>query len=180
LRRAARIEALVLDVDGVLTDGTLYYGAEGEALKAFHSRDGMGMAMLRDAGIRMGVVSGRMSPLIDGRLRELGVSMVEMGRMDKGRAVEELAQEWSLPLEGLAAVGDDLVDWPMLRRVGLSAAPADADVRVRNRVHVVLSTEGGRGAVREFAEIILLGRGLWDDFGSRFQLQESSSRERDD
>lgn len=172
LSRASRVEGIVFDVDGVLTDGTLYYGRDGESLKAFSARDGLGLALLRDLGYRMGAISGRRSPVVEQRLRELGMDHVDMGRMDKGHAVQELADKWGLELEQLAAIGDDLVDWAMLRKVGFSAAPADADPRLLERVDRPLTAAGGRGAVRELAEIVLRARGEWAAIAARFELEE--------
>lgn len=166
-----QIEGVVFDVDGVLTDGTLFYGIEGEALKAFSARDGMGMAMLRESGIRMAIVSGRESPVVEARAQSLGVAPVEMGRMDKATALVEIARDWDLALGRIAVIGDDLVDIPMFRKAGLSAAPADADPRVRERADLVLEANGGRGAVREFCEIILRRRGLWKGLLRQFGLE---------
>jgi 3-deoxy-D-manno-octulosonate 8-phosphate phosphatase (KDO 8-P phosphatase) len=168
----ADVEAVVFDVDGVLTDGCLHYTAEGETQKVFHARDGMGMAMLRDSGVRMALISGRHSPVIETRVRELGVTWVKFGRMDKARALQELADEWEIPLARIAAIGDDLVDLPMLRRAGFSAAPSDADPRVRAVVDRVMTLPGGRGAVRELAELVLRARGDFARFAARFELEE--------
>lgn len=166
-----KIEGVVFDVDGVLTDGTLYYGIEGESMKAFSARDGMGMAMLRESGIRMAIVSGRESPVVEARAKSLGVDPVEMGRMDKAAALTEIARGWGVAPARIAVVGDDLVDIPMFRRAGLSAAPADADPRVRDRADIVLTAAGGRGAVRELCEIVLRRRGLWKGMLRRFELE---------
>lgn len=168
---AFAIEGLVLDIDGVLTDASLYYSAEGETLKVMSARDGMGMAMLRDAAVPMAVVSGRASPVIGARLAELGVKGIEFRRMDKAVALEEICRDWAVPVGRVAAIGDDLVDIPMLRRAGFSAAPADADERVRRVVHHVCAAPGGRGAVRELCELILRSRGDWDAIVQRFELE---------
>lgn len=173
-RRAEGVEAVVFDVDGVLTDGTLFYGIDGEALKAFSARDGMGMAMLRDSGIRMAIVSGRRSPVVEARARSLGVSPVEMGRMDKASALEEIARVWKLDCAQIGVVGDDLVDVPMFRRAGFSAAPSDADPRVIEQADLRLEAAGGRGAVREFCEIVLRDRGLWAAMLARFDMEEAT------
>lgn len=167
----ADVDAVVFDVDGCLTDGTLHYGSDGEKTKVFHSRDGMGMAMLRDSGVRMAVISGRASPIIEARLRELGVTEFAFRRMDKRRAIEELERTWSLPAARMAAIGDDLVDVPMLRAVGFAAAPSDADPRVKTVAHRVMDRPGGRGAVRDLAELVLRARGDWDTMVRRFELE---------
>ena len=167
----ADVDGVVFDVDGCLTDGTLHYGSDGESTKVFHARDGLGMAMLRDCGVRMAVISGRASPIIQSRLGELGVTVFKFRRMDKARAIEELAEEWSLAPTRMAAVGDDLVDVPMLRTVGYGTAPADADPRVQAVAHRVLAHPGGRGAVRELAELVLRARGDWERITARFELE---------
>jgi 3-deoxy-D-manno-octulosonate 8-phosphate phosphatase (KDO 8-P phosphatase) len=164
------VEGLVLDVDGVLTDSSLYYAPEGEMLKVVSARDGMGMAMLRDAGVRMAVVSGRSSPTVLQRLKELGVSAIEFSRMDKAEAFTKICADWGVDPSRVAAMGDDLVDVPMLRRAGFAAAPADADPRVREVAAHVCAAAGGRGAVREVCEIILRSRGDWAAIEKRFEL----------
>lgn len=168
------IEGLVLDIDGVLTDSSLYYGPEGEVLKVMSARDGMGMALLRDAGVHMAVVSGRASPTITGRLEELGVKRIEFRRMDKAAAFEKICADWGVGPAAVAAIGDDLVDIPMLRRAGFGVAPADAHPAVREVADHVCGAAGGRGAVRELCEIILRSRDEWSNVEQRFELGESS------
>lgn len=170
-RPPADVDGIVFDVDGCLTDGRLYYGVDGENAKVFHARDGMGMAMLRDSGVRMAVVSGRASPIIETRMRELGVTAFAYRRMDKRRAIEELEREWSLPASRIAAIGDDLVDVPMLRAVGFAVAPSDADSRVKAVVDRVMTRPGGQGAIRELAELVLRARGDWPKMIARFELE---------
>ncbi len=170
--RAGGIEAFVLDVDGVLTDGQLHYGPEGESLKSFHARDGLGLALLRETGMKLAIVSGRDSPLVAARAKELRIAPCWLGRLDKGKALEELCEHWGILPRTVAAMGDDLVDVPMLRRVGLSFAPADADARVRATVHCVVKSRGGFGAVRDACEILLEGRGHWTDLARRFELED--------
>jgi 3-deoxy-D-manno-octulosonate 8-phosphate phosphatase (KDO 8-P phosphatase) len=165
------LEGLVLDIDGVVTDANLYYAAEGEVLKVMSARDGMGMALLRDAGVPMAVVSGRASPMIEARLRELGVSAIEFRRMDKAVALEEICRGWQTTPDKVAAIGDDIVDVPMLRRAGFSAAPVDADPRVLAVADHVCTASGGRGAIREVCEIILRSRGEWSAIVERFELE---------
>lgn len=170
---AARIEAFVLDVDGVLSNGLLHYGEGGELMKSFHVRDGLGLALLRDRGVRCAILSGRNSPVVAARAAELGIEPCLLGRIDKGTALAEIAGGWGLPLERLAAIGDDLVDLPMLRAVGLSFAPADADPRVRAVADVVCPSDGGQGAVRDACEHILRLRGDWAHCAARFGLDET-------
>lgn len=161
-RRAAAIEWLVLDVDGVLTDGRLVYGPEGEALKVFHVRDGLALRMARRTGLKVGILSGRSSPPIAFRARELGVDELILGRSDKGVAFAEFLARQGTDPERVAYAGDDLPDLPVLRRAGLGFAPADAAAEVRAVAHVVLDAEGGRAAVRELIERLLRARGAWE------------------
>jgi YrbI family 3-deoxy-D-manno-octulosonate 8-phosphate phosphatase len=169
--RAARVQGLVLDVDGVLTDGRLYYGREGESLKSFHVRDGLGLALVRDAGMRLAILSGRESEAVARRAQELGISRCLLGRLDKAVALAELATEWKLAPSHLAAIGDDIVDVPMLRRVGVSFAPANAHPAVHRCVDVILRARGGHGAVREACEILLRATRNWSALERRFELQ---------
>jgi len=161
--RAAGVRLLVLDVDGVLTDGTLYYGADGEVLKAFHVRDGFGLKVLREEGIAAAVISGRRAPALERRLSELGLEHAFLGRDDKARAFDELLAEVGVPDGAVAYVGDDVLDLPVLRRAGLSIAPADAHPLVREEVAWVTSAGGGRAVVREIADGLLDARGRFRD-----------------
>jgi 3-deoxy-D-manno-octulosonate 8-phosphate phosphatase (KDO 8-P phosphatase) len=155
--RAARIRLVLLDVDGVLTDGRIWFGPEGEALKAFDVRDGHGIVRLRDQ-VDFGVISGRPGLATRKRLEELGFKHLVFSQRDKLDGYATLA-----PLgfadEEVAYMGDDVNDIPLLRRVGLSAAPADAFPEVLPEVHFVSRFPGGRGAVRELCELILSARG---------------------
>jgi 3-deoxy-D-manno-octulosonate 8-phosphate phosphatase (KDO 8-P phosphatase) len=170
--RARRIEGLVLDVDGVLTDGQVWFGHEGEAMRSFSVRDGLGVALLRRAGLSVAIVSGRSSPTVQHRADELGIDPVLLGRTDKSAALDEVLESWGLETERVAAVGDDLIDWPLLRRVGLSLAPADAHPLVRSRVDVVCAAEGGRGAVRETCELLLRATGRWMGTLASYGMEE--------
>jgi 3-deoxy-D-manno-octulosonate 8-phosphate phosphatase (KDO 8-P phosphatase) len=158
LARAARIRLVLLDVDGVLTDGRLYYGAEGEALKAFDVRDGHGIVLLRDH-VDFGVVSGRPGKASEKRLQELRVKHLVFGQRDKLQGYAELAH-LGVPDDEVAYMGDDVNDVPLLRRVGLSACPADAHPDVPGVVHFVARSPGGRGAVRELCDLLLRAKGL--------------------
>lgn len=161
-RRAARLEWLLFDVDGVFTDGRLYYTAEGEHMKRFHVRDGFAVALARRAGLRMALLSGRSSAALARRADELGLDAVLLGHTDKLPAFEAFLAERSLDAERTSYVGDDLLDLPVLDRAGLSFAPADAAPEVRRRVHRVLGCAGGAGAVREMVETVLKARGDWE------------------
>jgi 3-deoxy-D-manno-octulosonate 8-phosphate phosphatase (KDO 8-P phosphatase) len=156
---AARVRLLVLDVDGVLTDGRLYYGARGETLKAFHVRDGLGLKLLEAAGVRVAVISGRRSSTTRTRCRELGVRHVLQGVDDKLAAFHRLRRQLRLACADCACVGDDLPDVPLMREVALSFAVADAHPQARNAAHVITRLSGGAGAVREICDYLLDARG---------------------
>ncbi len=156
--RAARVRLVLLDVDGVLTDGRVWYGPEGEALKAFDIRDGHGVVMLRDHVI-FGVISGRPGQATRKRLEELRFQHMIFAQRDKLTAYATLSH-LGIADEEVAYMGDDVNDLPLLRRVGLSACPADARPEVREAVHLVARSPGGRGAVRELCDLVLTAKGL--------------------
>lgn len=157
--RARRIRLLVLDVDGVLTDGRLYLSAAGEELKVFHVRDGSGLVALQRVGVTVAIVSGRDSPAVTRRAEELGIRHVYQGVADKGAQLDLLLGELKLAPEELACVGDDTPDAPMLRRAGLAIGVADAHPALLASAHWVTQAKGGRGAVREVCDLLLSARG---------------------
>jgi 3-deoxy-D-manno-octulosonate 8-phosphate phosphatase (KDO 8-P phosphatase) len=159
--RARRLRALILDVDGVLTDGRVTYLPGGHESKTFHVRDGLGIQLLVNARIRTAIISGRASEVVERRGRELGIDPILQGVDDKVGAFEKLLADFDVSEEDVGYIGDDLPDLPILRRAGLGFAVADAAPEVRAAAHVVLRTGGGRGAVREACEIILKARGAW-------------------
>lgn len=158
LERARRIRLLVLDVDGVLTDGRLYLSASGEELKVFHVRDGSGLVALQRAGVTVAIVSGRDSPAVTRRAAELGIRHVRQGVVDKGAELDRLLGELGVAPEELACVGDDTPDAPMLRRAGLAIGVADAHPALLASAHWVTRAKGGRGAVREVCDLLLSAR----------------------
>jgi 3-deoxy-D-manno-octulosonate 8-phosphate phosphatase (KDO 8-P phosphatase) len=158
VRRRHAIRLLVLDVDGVLTDGRLYFGPRGEALKVFHVRDGHGLVQLRRAGVEVAVISGRRSAAVSARCRELGVRHVHQGVSDKAAVLKRLCARLRLVPGECACVGDDLTDVPLMRAVALSFAVADAHPQVRRAADVVTRHAGGRGAVREVCDRLLSRR----------------------
>lgn len=160
--RCRALKLLLTDVDGVMTDGTLLFLPDGSETKAFNVRDGLALALAHAAGLRTGIISGRRSPLVERRAEELGVAIVRQGVADKGRALREILEQEGLRAEQVAYIGDDVNDLPLLREVGLSAAPADAALEVRLQAFMVTDAPGGRGALREFVEAILRARGEWD------------------
>lgn len=155
---AARVRLLVLDVDGVLTDGCLYYGTRGEVLKVFHAHDGLGLKLLAAAGITAAVISGRRSAMTARRCRELGVRHVLQGVEDKLAAFQRLRRRLGVTSGECACVGDDVPDVPLMREVGLSFAVADAHPQARGAAHVITRLPGGNGAVREVCDYILEAR----------------------
>ncbi|MEM8931720.1 MAG: HAD hydrolase family protein [Acidobacteriota bacterium] len=167
--RASALRWLLFDVDGVLTDGRLWYSAEGETLKAFHVRDGLAIRMAQRVGLKLGLFSGRRSAPLERRARDLDFDTWILGSGDKGADLETFLAEHDLPADAVAFVGDDLIDLPVIHRVGLSFAPADAVVEVCDAVDHVLATPGGHGAVREMIDLLLRARGEWQDVVARWR-----------
>lgn len=160
--RAARVRLVALDVDGVLTDGRLYFGARGEALKAFDVRDGLGIRLLRDVGIEVAIITGRSSRIVAARARDLGIERVLQGQSDKHAGVQRLLAAAGIPARACAYMGDDWPDLPVLTTVGLAATVADAPDEVKRCVHWVAPSPGGRGAVRDLARMVLRAQGRFD------------------
>lgn len=159
LYKAARIRLVVFDVDGVLTDGSLFLGDDGQEYKAFHSRDGHGMKMLQEAGIDIAIITGRTSDVVRHRMESLGIRHVYQGQREKLPAFEALLRELGLHAEEVAYVGDDVVDLPVMVRVGLAIAVADAHPAVLRHAHWHTPNGGGRGAGRDVCELIMEGHG---------------------
>jgi len=162
LQRAAKIRLVIFDVDGVLTDGKLFFDAEGREYKSFHVRDGHGIKLLRDAGVEVAIISGRRAESVQRRMQGLGVSHIFQGQEDKRAALATLRTELGLKDEEIAHVGDDLQDLPLLRRVGLAVAVADAHEAILPHVHWVTTQPGGSGAAREVCDLVLRARGALD------------------
>ncbi len=158
LERAGRIRLLVLDVDGVLTDGRLYLSPTGEELKVFHVRDGSGLVAVQRAGITVAIISGRDSAAVSRRAAELGIRHVRQGVVDKGAELDRLLSELGVEPVETACVGDDTPDLPMLRRVGLAVGVADAHPALLEAAHWITRAPGGRGAVREVCDLLLSAR----------------------
>lgn len=161
-RRAAAVRLALFDVDGVLTDGGLVLGADGTELKTFHVRDGLGLVMLLEAGLEVGVISARPSAVVAERMRDLGVRHVALGVADKAAELERMAAAAGVEPDRCAFTGDDLVDLAPMARAGLAVAVADAHTLVRARAHFVTRHAGGRGAVREVCELVLGAQGRLD------------------
>lgn len=156
------ITLLVLDVDGVLTDGTVLLGAGAEELKAFHTRDGAGLALWRESGRRTTFLTGRGGAAVKRRAAELRIDPIWQHVSDKAAAFDEILAHFGVTAQQVAVMGDDIPDLAILRRAGLSAAPADASPDVRRRVDLVVPSPGGHGAVRDLVEHVLRGCGAWD------------------
>jgi len=169
-QRAQAIRLLVLDVDGVLTDGRLYFGHTGETLKVFHVRDGHGIKMVQRAGLEVAFMSGRHSDAAFHRAKELGISRFYESLRDKVPVLEELMAALHLTGQQLAMVADDLVDLPIMSRVGLAVAVADAVPAVRAAAHWVTAAPGGKGAVREVCDLLLQAQGRWPEILRRWQV----------
>jgi len=161
-RRANAVRFVALDVDGVLTDGRLYFGARGEALKAFDVRDGFGIQLLRDVGIEVAIVTGRSSRIVAARARDLGITKVLQGQRDKHAGLQRLLSEAAVSERECAYMGDDWPDLPALAVVGFAATVADAPEEIKRRVHWVAPSPGGRGAVRDLARLVLAAQRRFD------------------
>lgn len=159
--RMARVRLLVFDADGVLTPGNLVYSAEGEALKEFHSHDGLGLVMCRLAGVKRAVLTGRNSLIVERRCRELRFDDIKLGRFDKTAALQEILQETACSADETLYMGDDLIDLPAMYEVGLSVAVPAAPRELRDYCDYVTTCEGGRGAVREVTDLVLKSAGLY-------------------
>ena len=168
LARAARVRLMIFDVDGVLTDGTLYFSGRGEELKAFNIRDGLGMKMLARTGVHLAIISGRRSPALEQRAENLGIDFLYQGIDDKLAAFGELTARLGLSDAECGFLGDDLIDLPILSRCGFAASVADGAPEVVSRVHYVTRAAGGRGAAREVCELLMRAQGTLDRAMSRY------------
>jgi len=162
-KRAARIKLLLMDCDGVLTDGRVWLFEDGEEQKGFHTRDGLGIDLLHRAGLRSGIISGRTSSAVEKRAQGLGMSFVVQGCKDKQQAFADILDQAGVENLEVAYIGDDLNDIPLLLQSGLGVAVADAAPETHEHAHYVTTVAGGFGAVREVCELILKAQGRWDD-----------------
>ena len=158
-KKAANIRLVIFDVDGVLTDGSLYIGDDGQEYKAFHSKDGHGMVMLQQSGVEIAIITGRSSEVVRIRMASLGIQRVYQGKREKLPAYEELKQITGFDDEQIAYVGDDVVDLPVMTRVGLAVTVQDAHALTKQHAHWVTPGNGGRGAAREVCELIMDAQG---------------------
>jgi 3-deoxy-D-manno-octulosonate 8-phosphate phosphatase (KDO 8-P phosphatase) len=156
------IQLLILDVDGVLTDGMLYYTSEGEAMKTFYTQDGLGLRMLQAMGIHVAIITGRTSGIVQKRAEELGIARVYQGQVNKVAAFKDCIAHFNVPLAAVAYMGDDVNDLPLMKKVGLAAAPPNAVPEVLEIADIVTTRKGGKGAVREIVNHILRAQDLFE------------------
>ena len=168
-QKAAAVRLLALDVDGILTDGRIYYGNSGEELKAFNIKDGLGIKLLQRSGVQVAIITGRQSEIVARRARELGIEAVIQGREDKQLALQELCRQQHLTLADCAYMGDDLPDLSAIMAAGLGLTVADASASVRAAADWSSTLNGGCGAVREACEFILRARGDWASLEQGFR-----------
>ncbi len=161
--RARDIRMLILDVDGVMTDGSIIMDHRGRELKAFNVRDGHGIKMLQRAGIRVGIITGRSSEVVAARANDLGIEVVIQGCLNKSEGLDHLLSQCSLQAQQCAFMGDDVLDLPPMRRCSLALAPADAHPPVLRGAHWVSGCNGGHGAIRQAAEALILASGQWQN-----------------
>jgi 3-deoxy-D-manno-octulosonate 8-phosphate phosphatase (KDO 8-P phosphatase) len=166
--RAGKIRLVLMDSDGVLTDGRLFMFSDGSEGRAFNVRDGHGIRMAQRGGLMFGIISGRESQIVAERAEELYITEVHQRVFDKLERYKEIVDRLGLADEAVCYIGDDLVDLPVLSRVGLAVAPADADDQIRECVHWVTSRQGGEGAVREVIDLLLQARDKWDAVTRRY------------
>ena len=167
-RRARRIKLLLMDCDGVLTDGRLELLENGDEQKTFHARDGQGISLFHRAGLKTGIISGRTSSAVERRAQDLGMAYVRQYAKDKIKALDEIMAEAGVSIDECAYIGDDLADIPVMLRVELAVAVADAVVETKQAAHYVTELRGGRGAVREVTDLILKAQGRWHELMKRF------------
>ena len=167
-RRAARIKLVLMDCDGVLTDGRITLLSDGDEEKSFHTRDGHGIVLLHRAGLQSGIISGRKSSLVERRAAELGMKYVRQGTWNKVQDFEDVLKEAEIDEKEVAFIGDDVTDVPLMRRAELAVAVADATAETKQSAHHITQLPGGFGAVREVCELILKAQGLWADLMKRY------------
>ena len=168
LSRAKKIRLFVLDVDGVLTDRRIILDSNGTHVKSFDVRDGFGLVLARQAGIKVAIITAEESHVVTLRAQQLKIDWVAQAARDKGHAFQECLKHFRVSPQQMSYMGDDLLDLPVLRRVGFAATVADAPPEVKEHVHYVAKCRGGRGAVREVVELFLRAQGHWDDIVGRY------------
>jgi 3-deoxy-D-manno-octulosonate 8-phosphate phosphatase (KDO 8-P phosphatase) len=162
IARAARVRLMIFDVDGILTDGSLHYGPDGEVVKTFNVLDGHGIKLLQQSGVATAIISARQSGTVARRAADLGIQHLYQGVHDKRAAFEQLLQQTKIEAQACGFVGDDVIDLPILSRVGFAASVPDGHPEVKSRVHYVTQASGGRGAARELCDFILRAQGNYE------------------
>ena len=167
-----KIKMLVLDVDGVMTDGSIIMDSDGREMKNFNVRDGHGLVMIQRHGIKVAILTGRTSAVVDHRARDLKITEVYQGALNKRAVFDQMLKKNNLSPEETAFIGDDIVDIPVLKRVGFSAAVADALDVVKKPVDYITANKGGQGAVREICEMLLNAQGYWPEVAARYDFTD--------
>ncbi len=168
--RLSHIKLLLLDVDGVLTDGSITYSDSGDQIKTFNSKDGFGLRLLMDSGIGVGIITGRQSKALKFRCENLGITLLFDGIKDKSKALDKISAQTGITPEQMAFVGDDLMDLAVMKRVGVSFCVSDACEDVKGHSDFITFNKGGHGAVREICETILKAKHLWDAILNKYLL----------
>ncbi len=163
IKKARNIALVIFDIDGVMTDGSLYFGDDGQEYKAFNSLDGHGLRMLQECGVKVAVITGRKSNVVKYRMKDLGVTLLFQGYRDKKPAFEAILKEVNLPHSQIAYVGDDVVDLPVMSQLNFSITVQNAHPFVKKHAHWITERSGGHGAVRDVCEFILEAKGLLND-----------------
>ncbi len=172
LQRAQKIKLVLFDVDGVLTDGSLFFGDDGQEYKAFYSRDGLGIKLLQRTGVEVGVITARQSQLVVHRMKNLGIEHFYQGRLDKTIAFKEILEKLNLTPQQTAYAGDDVIDLPVMTQVGLAVAVQDAHPFVKKHAHWITEHNGGRGAARDLCELIMEAQGSHKEQLNSFLINE--------
>ncbi len=175
--RAEQVKLIIFDVDGVLTDGGIYHGANGELFKSFHCRDGFGITLAHSCGLKTAIITGRTSAMTTFRARELNISAVMQGQMNKRDGYKKIKEQFGLTDAEICYVADDVIDLPVFVQVGFRAAVGDASADVIERAHFVADNFGGHGAVREVIEFILKAKGFWQAIIERYTLPDFDDKE---
>ncbi|MEC5216155.1 3-deoxy-D-manno-octulosonate 8-phosphate phosphatase (KDO 8-P phosphatase) [Actimicrobium sp. GrIS 1.19] len=162
MTRAAQVRLMIFDVDGVLTDGSLHYDADGEVLKTFNVHDGLGIKMLQQSGVMTAIISARQSSMVLRRAKDLGITHVFQGGHDKRIAFDQLLAQTGVTVAQCCFIGDDVIDLPILRQVGFAVSVPNGHDEVRQRVHYITTAAGGRGAVRELCDLVLRAQGNYE------------------
>ena len=166
--RARKIQLLVLDVDGILTDRRIILGSDGNLVKSFDVRDGFGLVLAHQAGLKTAIITAEESPVVTHRAKQLKIQWVAQAALDKGKAFRRCLAHFRIQPEAVGFIGDDLLDLPILTKVGFSATVPDAPIEVKRHVHYITNCHGGRGAVREIVELILQAQGHWATIVKRY------------